>query len=135
MATYSFRERFGPETYRRAVYHQAARSVKDDLLGPYDCPDSTLPEPKRVITTTALQALNLLNNSFVLDQARFFAERLVREAGENNLTAQVERAFQLAFGRPPRQPELTGALDLIRKDGLLIFCRALLNANEFVYVM
>ncbi len=93
VATYAFRASFGPETYRRAVYHQSARSVKDDLMGPFDCPDSALPEPKRVSTTTALQALSLLNNAFILDQAGFFAERLRREAGERDVKAQVKRGL------------------------------------------
>jgi hypothetical protein len=135
VATYSFRQSFGPETYRRAVYHQSARSVKDDLMGPFDCPDSSLPEPKRVSTTTALQALSLLNSAFINDQAGFFAERLQREAGESDVTAQLTLAFRLALGRLPKGHEITAAVELIGQHGLKVFCRALLNANEFLYVM
>lgn len=105
------------------------------MLGPFDCPDATLPEPKRVVTTTALQALSLLNNPFALDQARFFAERLVRESGPSDLRAQIGRAFQLAFGRLPTEAEVAASMKLIQDHGLWVFCRALLNANEFVYVM
>jgi len=135
VATYAFRQSFGPETYRRAVYHQSARSVRDDLMGPFDCPDSSLPEPKRVSTTTALQALSLLNNVFITDQAGFFAERLQRQAGESDVNAQVNLAFRLAFGRAPRSQEVAQAVALIGRHGLDVFCRALLNANEFLYVM
>jgi len=135
VATYAFRPNFGPETYRRGVYHQSARSVKDDLMGPFDCPDSALPEPKRVSTTTALQALSLLNNAFIIDQASFFAERLRREAGELDVKAQVTLAFRLAFGRTPKDEEVSSAVELIRRHDLEAFCRALLNANEFLYVM
>jgi len=134
VATYYPLEQFGPETYRRAVYQQAARSVKDDMLGPYDCPDSALPEPKRWVTTTALQALSMMNSSFIIDQARFFAERLSREAGQDH-GAQVDRAYRLAFGRLPKPEERAAAIRLIEQHGLTIFCRALFNANEFVYVM
>jgi Protein of unknown function (DUF1549)/Protein of unknown function (DUF1553)/Planctomycete cytochrome C len=135
VATYSFRQSFGPETYRRAVYHQSARSVRDDLMGPFDCPDSSLPEPRRVSTTTALQALSLLNNAFITDQAGFFAERLKREAGNSDVMAQVTRAFRLAFGRDPKAHEISAAVALVRQHGLKVFCRALLNASEFLYVM
>jgi Protein of unknown function (DUF1553) len=135
VATYSFRQSFGPETYPRAVYHQSARSVKDDLMGPFDCPDSSLPEPKRVSTTTALQALSLLNSAFINDQAGFFAEHLQREAGESDVTAQLTLAFRLALGRLPKGHEITAAVELIGQHGLKVFCRALLNANEFLYVM
>ena len=104
-------------------------------MGPFDCPDSALPEPKRVSTTTALQALSLLNNAFIIDQAGFFAERLRREAGERDVKAQVNLAFRLAFGRTPKNEEVSSAVELIRRHDLKAFCRALLNANEFLYVM
>jgi hypothetical protein len=135
VASYQYRDSFDEQTYRRAVYQQAARSARDDMLAVFDCPDSAIPEPKREVTTTALQALSLLNNPFMLDQARFFAERLVGDVGDNDVPAQVVQAFQLAFDRSPKPMELTASVELIKKDGLIVFCRALLNANEFVYVM
>jgi len=134
VATYYPLEQFAEETYRRSVYHQAPRSVRVDLLGQYDCPDSSLPEPKRVVTTTPLQALVLLNNQFLLDQARHFAERLKRE-GEGDAGKQAERAFLLAYGRGPSATEKRAAVALIGKHGLAAFCRALFSGNEFVYVM
>jgi len=134
VATYLPAESFPAETWRRAVYQQSARSVKDDMLSSFDCPDSSLAEPKRAVTITPLQALTLLNSRFMLDQARYFAERLEREAG-SNLSAQVDRAFHLVFGRAPQEREAAAASKLITSQGLFIFCRALLNANEFVYVM
>ena len=133
VATYYPRKEFDEATFRRSVYHQSARSVKVDLLGQYDCPDSALPAPKREVSTSPLQALSLLNNPFMLQQAEFFAERLTREAREPH--AQVKRAYRLAFGRTPTPQEQAAAVDLIRAHGLTIFCRAIFNANEFLYVM
>ncbi len=135
VATYYPLENPGEKTYRRGVYHQAARSVKVDLLGAYDCPDSALPAPKREVTISPLQALNLLNSRFLIDQARFFAARLTREAGETHRAGQVDLAYRLAFGRAPKPEETAAATDLIDRHGLFIFCRALLNANELIYVM
>jgi len=134
VATYFPISEFGPDTFRRAVYQTAARSVRSELLGQYDCPDPSLPEPRRIVTTSPLQALALLNNAFVLDQAKFFAERLQREAGGDR-ARQVERAFVVAFGRAPEGEERASALELIAQHGLAAFCRALLNANELIYVM
>ena len=134
VALYRPRDRYTSETFRRSVYHQAARSVRNDLLASYDCPDTTIPEPKRVVTTTVLQALNLLNDSFVVEQARFFAARLASEAGAD-VRAQVDLAFRLAFGRAPGEDELSASIDLVKRRGLWVFCRALFNANEFVYLM
>jgi hypothetical protein len=135
VATYYPLENFDRSTFRRAVYQQTARSVKDDLLSLYDCPDSTSPDPKRVVTTTALQALSLLNSTFIIDQAFFFAERLIRETNGSDVQAQVIRGFQLAFSRRPTTLELNTAVAFIKQNGLMAFCRILFNANEFIYVM
>ncbi len=135
VATYFPAATFGEETYRRSVYHQAARSVRAELLGQFDCPDSSLPEPKRIVTTSPLQALSLMNNSFMMDQARYFAERLEREAGRGKTAAQIDLAFRLAFGRWAVDEEKRAAAVLISRHGLAAFCRALFSANEFVYVM
>ena len=134
VATYYPMTTFGEETYRRAVYHQSARSVKVELLGQYDCPDHSLPAPRRESTISPLQALNLLNNSFTMDQARFFEERLLREVGRG-AAMQIRRAYALAFGRSPDSEEERIGRELIEKHGLYVFCRTLLNANEFIYVM
>jgi hypothetical protein len=125
-------ESFAPETWRRGVYQQAARGIRDDLLGAFDCPESSQRAPKRESTTTALQALSLLNGPFVAQQAGFFAERVRKDAGEIP-AAQVRRAFQLAFDRLPEPDEQQAAVSLVQRQGLGAVCRALLNANEFLY--
>jgi len=133
VATYYPIEEFGPETFRRSVYHQHARSVKPELLGQFDCPDTALPAPKRISTTTPLQALSLLNNDFLLDQARFLAERTLEETGSDPI-ARIERIWRLAFGRAPDADESRAALQFVDEQGWPLFARAILNANEFVYV-
>ena len=135
VATYYPIQEFDKSTFRRAVYHQHARSVKPELLGQYDCPDTALPAPKRVVTTSPLQALSLFNNSFVLQQARSFAERLERETRQLDVKMVIIRAYELAFGRKPTGEEMKHAEHFISDYGLFPFCRALLNANEFVYLM
>jgi hypothetical protein len=47
---------------------------------------------------------------------------------------QAERAFALALGRAPTSAEREAGVNLIAAHGLSAFCRALFNANEFVYV-
>ena len=89
--------------------------------------------PRRNVSTTALQALNLLNDPFVLDQSERFAARVRAEAGSDE-TAQVNRAFRLAFGRSPSPEEAAAGTRLAKTHGLTILCRALFNAAEFVFV-
>jgi Protein of unknown function (DUF1553)/Protein of unknown function (DUF1549) len=130
---YTPKKEFGPETFRRMVYGTVVRQRPDGVFGVFDCPDGGQIAPKRTRSTTPLQALNLLNSGFMMQQATFLAERLQKEAGPE-VQAQVRRAFALAFQREPERPELAAARKLIGEQGLEVFCRALLNANEFVYV-
>jgi hypothetical protein len=123
----------GPEEFRRMIYQFKPRLQQDGTFGVFDCPDATAAMPRRNLSTTALQALNLLNDPFVLDQSERFAGRLQREAGKEP-DAQVRRAFRLAFGRIPSATEERAAIQLVRMHGLTVFCRALFNANEFVFV-
>jgi hypothetical protein len=124
---------FGPEEWRRMVYQSKPRMQLDDTFGPFDCPDAGQITPRRTSSTTALQALNLLNSRFLIQQADFFAERLRQEAGDEP-AAQVKRAFWLAFQRPATEEELAAGMRLVQDHGLPALCRALFNANEFLYV-
>ena len=123
----------GPEEFRRMVYQFKPRLQQDRTFGVFDCPDATAAAPRRPTSTTPLQALNLLNDPFMLDQAERFAARLRKEAGDA-APDQVRRAFRLALGRDPSADEAAAAEKLVRADGLAAFCRALFNANEFVFV-
>src|SRR5205807_306140 len=122
----------GRDEFRRMIYQFKPRSQQDPTFGIFDCPDAALARPKRTASTTALQALNLLNSRFMVSQSGSFAQRLQREAGDD-ASPQVERAFLLAFGRKPNEKEKTAAAALIRGQGLAVFCRAIYNANEFLY--
>jgi len=122
-----------PDDFRRMVYATGVRQRPDGVFGAFDCPDGGQIAPKRTHSTTPLQALNLLNSSFMMQASGLFAERLEREVG-NEVNAQVRRGFALAFQREASAEETKAAAALVRDQGLKIFCRGLLNANEFVYV-
>jgi hypothetical protein len=121
----------GADAFRRMVYQFKPRLQQDATFGAFDCPDATASAPRRNVSTTALQALNLLNDPFVHGQAERFAERVRKEAGSET-AAQVARAFRLAFQRVPTATEAEAAVKLVEEHGLVVFCRALFNANEFV---
>ena len=75
-------EKLPADAYRRMVYQFKPRTQQDMTFGAFDCPDGTLTIPRRNSSTTALQALNLLNSAFMLDQSKKLAERLINEAGK-----------------------------------------------------
>jgi mono/diheme cytochrome c family protein len=124
---------FGADENRRMIYQQKPRVQLDDVFGAFDCPDAGQVAPARTSTTTPLQAFNLLNSPFALDQAARLADRLRREAGADP-AAQISLAFALVLGRPPEAAEAEDARTLIAHHGLALFCRSLFNTNEFVFV-
>ncbi|MEY4190119.1 MAG: hypothetical protein RIR17_855, partial [Planctomycetota bacterium] len=132
VATYVPLDVHGPETYRRAVYHHNARASRVDVLGDFDIPDPAFAEPRRASTTTPLQALTLLNHRFSVDMASALADRVTREAGADAPSRQVERMFQLAFGRMPTPDELARAGTLVKEHGLKAMARVILNSNELI---
>ena len=132
-AFYTLTDLPDPEYNRRTLYRINVQSAKSPLLEAFDCPDPSTKTPRRAVTTTPLQALALMNNSFVVRQARCFGERVRKEAGDDP-EAQVRRAYVLAFGRPPTAAEIERAAPLAREHGAEILCRVLLNASEFLYV-
>ena len=106
--------------YRRMVYGTVVRQRPDGVFGVFDCPDGGQIAPKRTRSTTPLQALNLLNSGFIMQQANFFAERLEKEAGQD-AKAQARRAFALAFQREADNSEIEASVTLIREQGLPVF--------------
>jgi hypothetical protein len=123
----------GPEVWKRAVYRFVVRGGERIFLDSFDCPDPAVATPQRSISNTPLQALTLMNNNFVLRQAGFLAERVRTEAGEDP-RKQIERAYSILFQRHPSEKQAELGMAFVKGSSLTLFCRALLNSNEFVYV-
>ena len=130
---YETKTEFTADDFRRMIYQTKPRSELDTFFGAFDCPDAGQIQPKRTSSTTPLQALNLLNGAFLIDQANRFAARVAREAGEVP-AEKVRLAFLLAFGREATEAEIAAGTKLVADHGLPALCRALYNANEFLSV-
>jgi hypothetical protein len=130
---YHPKDMFTSAETRRMVYAFKVRMEQDGVFGAFDCPDGSLVMPRRSLSTTPLQALNLLNSGFVLQQAEIFSDRLRREAGAD-VPKEIQRAWLLSFGRPPTTREQTEAGELVEQHGLAALGRALFNANEFMFI-
>lgn len=129
---YNSKDRFSNEDFRRMIYQHKPRVQLDNVFGAFDCPDAGQITPRRNVSTTPLQALSLLNSTFAVEQARFFAARLAPVGGAAETA--VHRAFMLAFNRPPGPVENAAAIKLVESHGLEALCRALFNANEFIQI-
>ena len=124
---------YSKEDFRRMIYMTKVRQEQEAVFGTFDCPDASQVTPKRSRSTTPLQALNLLNSTFVNEQAGFFAARL-QKAAPNSAPGQIRLAFELCFSRMPTVQELADSSAFVEQAGLSQFCRAMLNANEFVFI-
>ncbi len=118
-----------PGNYRRSVYRFLVRSMPDPLMERFDCPDVSMITAKRSTTITAIQALALLNNPFVLKQAEHLAARVKQAGGD-----PVEVAFRFTLQRQPDQREHQTLTAYLAREGMVNFCRLLLNLNEFLFV-
>lgn len=130
---YQPKENFGPAETRRMIYAFKVRMEQDGIFGAFDCPDGSLVTPKRSLSTTPLQALNLFNSAFAQQQSAIFAARLKQEASDDSFT-QIHRAWHIAYNRSPTQDEARDAFTLVESEGLPALCRALLNSNEFLFI-
>lgn len=96
-----------------------------------DCADPSISVEKRNQGLSALQALALLNNGFMISMSKSFADRLTREAPSTE--AQLTRAYQLALSRSPTDSELRDLTAYTRTHGLSNACRLIFNLNEFIF--
>lgn len=150
------------DEFRRSVYVQVRRSRPLATLDTFDWATTEPNCEARAVTTATPQSLMLLNGEFVAHQSEAFAARVVRDAGPD-LTAQVARAWRLAYGPPPSAAQLTAARTFVAEQTAIFravpppappkgkgakpaespsaetramasFCQALFASNRFLYV-
>ncbi|MDG2124852.1 MAG: DUF1549 and DUF1553 domain-containing protein, partial [Verrucomicrobiales bacterium] len=119
----------GPDTWRRMLYQERMRRVDDQIFTAFDFPDCGQVRAKRPVSTTPLQALNLMNSPFVVEQSDYIAERALKESDGKTAPA-ITRAFQLLLNRNPANVEL----DACRDGPLNLLCLTLINSNEFAFL-
>jgi hypothetical protein len=136
------------ESKRRSVYLMTQRFQRHPYLALFDGADTNASTARRITSTTPLQALYLMNDPFMHEQAKQFAGRLMRERSDD--AGRVELAYLLLYGRRPEAQEHARALDYLQEVGERTsaevrktsgpsaawesLVRALWMSNEFVYV-
>ena len=107
-----------PATHRRSIYRFLVRSQPQPFMDALDCADPSLLVDKRGETTTALQALAMMNNRFMVRMAEHFAKRV---EGEDDPVGEV---VESALGRKVKDDERKMLEDYAGKHGLAAMCRA-----------
>ena len=126
----------GPDTWRRSIYVFMRRSMRVPFFEVFDVPDGMQSRGVRELTTVPTQALMLMNNQFVRDQASHFSNRIRKAVGNDNLKHIVEEAYWLALSRSPTDEELSSSVELLSTEGQSLenFCHILFTLIEFCYV-
>jgi cytochrome c553 len=131
-----------PFSHRRTIYGFIDRQNLPGVMRTFDfaSPDATV--GMRHATTTPPQALFLMNNTFVVEQAKAFAAR-PDVAGQSD-AARIDRMYRIAFGRPAEPDEVTLGLTFLKQAsdnaaGNRLspweqYGQVLLEANEFAFV-
>ncbi len=119
---------------RRTMFEPLDRRKTDVTAGIFDGPDSKAIVPVRTESTTAPQALFLMNNTLAVDTAKRLAERLTHDARDATDSQRLERLWLLSFGRPLESQEAEIARSFIRANSWERFIQALLGTNEFAYL-
>ncbi len=126
-------ESFNEEGRRRMIYAHKIRMEREIVFGAFDCPDAGQTMPRRRQSTTPIQALNLFNSQFTIDEAEAFAARLKQEVGDD-VQDQIQLAYRIALGRDANPQELDQAAAIANSHGLNTVCRAIFNSNEFLFI-
>ena len=134
----SFKDLTASQSTRRTVYAYLDRLNVSGLFRTFDFPSPDATSPQRDVTTVAPQALFLMNNPFVLEQAR----RLLRRpemASETDAARRIDRLYRLCYGRSSKADEVKMGLEYLKMSKQEAaawerYTQALLLANEFVFV-
>ncbi len=122
-----------PGSYRRSIYRYIFRTMPDPFMDSLDCADASQLTAARNVSMTALQAMALMNNHFIVRQSEHLAARMEVEE-KKGLAKQIERACHLAWNRAPTRTELKTLRNYAANHGLANACRIILNSNEFAFV-
>jgi mono/diheme cytochrome c family protein len=137
------------DNHRRSVYLPVIRNTVFDFFQVFDFAEPHVTNGKRASTVVAPQALYLMNSPFVKEQAKAFADGLLKEPGDD--AARIRLAYLTAYGRPARGEEVgetlaylsryeaalaTNEKDVSKRRPLAwqSFCQVLFAGSEFMYV-
>ena len=139
---------FDPRQKRRSIYFTVKRSLLNPMLSLYDAPETLTSAGRRNSTTTAPQALLLINSPYLRELSQAFAARISPQSDDDPSTI-VSRAYRLALNREPSSNELLAAKQFIERQqgdyeqdnaanaksaALADFAQAVFSVNEFIYV-
>ncbi len=129
---------------RRSVYIETRRNFLSPMMLAFDTPIPFNAIGKRSVSNVPAQALILMNDPFVLEQAEKFATRVVSESESSN--DRIEFIYRNAFSRMPLADEIERAELFLKTHAVSLgvgadspevwkdFCHVVFNIKEFIYL-
>lgn len=101
---------------RRSIYIQLRRNFLPPMLLTFDMPTPDSTVGRRTVSNVPGQALTLLNDPFVIEQAEIWAKRDFKDGADEPAWRRVERMFLEAFGRKPTDNEIYRSLAFLNQQ-------------------
>ena len=134
------------EKQHRSVYLTIRRTALNPFLEVFDAPKPFTTAGRRDATNVPAQSLTLLNDRFVIESARAWADRLVAENADATPEARIRRMFTTSFAREPAEREISASKKYLEAaasntEPLMQnapawrdFAQSLFNAKEFIFL-
>ena len=97
---------------RRTVYSYFDRTDPPGVFHTFDHPSPDATSPGRFETIVPQQALFLMNSPFAVNQAKFLADRIDRDAGDH-ARSRISQYYRVVFQRDPTSEEIDTAIEFI----------------------
>jgi hypothetical protein len=133
--------------HRRTIYQEVRRNFLSPMMLAFDAPIPHSTFGKRAVSNVPAQALILMNDPFVIDQAGRWAERLSRDGAGMSQAERVKHIYMEALGRQPTRSEGRHALEFISLQSAVYgneapsstrpwadLCHVVFNVKEFIFL-
>ena len=128
---------------RRSIYLAVRRNFLNPLFQAFDAPVPFTTMGRRAVSNVPAQALAMLNNPFVVQQAELWARRALAERTDD--VSRIEWMYETAFARPAQPDEIAAAREFLstqaaqyppneQQRGWTDLAHVLFNVKEFVWI-
>ena len=134
---------------RRSIYTIVRRNFLPPMMLAFDTPIPFSAMGRRSVSNVPAQALILMNDPFVIQQAELWARRALAEK-ELSPGQRIAKMYVSAFSRPPREGETMAGLKFLEQQGESLglpadqrkndvrvwtdYAHVLMNLKEFVFL-
>ncbi len=134
---------------RRSIYINVRRNFLTPMFLAFDFPTPFTTMGSRSVSNVPAQALTLMNNEFVIQQAKFWSESVLKEIpneAEQASTQRINALYETALSRLPTEQEIQIAQEFVsaqskeygtddnHPNAWADLCHVMFNLKEFYYV-